>query len=133
MANEKKYQRQTKGFQQFRESLAFTPKQVGDEMARQRAANTATEQQNYENQGLADLASFQLLRSQQKMIDDANDKAAELTEKYRLRDVTAFSDLAQMGIHHMAAKQQRDDQKQAYSDFLELSKDPELLKRVKKY
>jgi len=130
MANEKKYQRQTKGFQQFRESLAFTPKQVGDEKARQRAANTATQQQNYENQGLADIASFKLLRSQQKMIDDANDKAAELTEKYRLADVTAFSNLAQMGIHHMAAKEQRDDQKQAYSDFLELSKDPELLEKV---
>ena len=99
MANEKKYQRQTKGFQQFRESLAFTPKQVGDEMARQRAANTATEQQNYENQGLADLASFQLLRSQQKMIDDANDTRAALTEQFRLQDVTAFSDLAQMGLH----------------------------------
>jgi hypothetical protein len=130
MANEKKYQRQTKGFQQFRESLAFTPKQVGDEMARQRAANTATEQQNYENQGLADLASFQLLRSQQKMIDEANDRAAAITERYRLQDVTAFSNLAQMGIHHMAAKEQRDDQKKAYSDFLELSKNPELLKKV---
>ncbi len=130
MANEKKYQRQTKGFQQFRESLAFTPKQVGDEMARQRAANTATEQQNYENQGLADLASFQLLRSQQKMIDDANDTRAALTEQFRLQDVTAFSNLAQMGVHHMAAKEQRDDQKKAYSDFLELSKNPELLKKV---
>ena len=83
MAKETKYQRQTKGFQQFRESLAFTPKQVGDEMARQRAANTATEQQNYENQGLADLTSFELLRSQQKMIDEANDKAAELSAKWQ--------------------------------------------------
>jgi len=130
MANETKYQRQTKGFQQFRESLAFTPKQVGDEQARQRAANTATRQQNYENQGLADLASFQLLRSQQKMIDDANDRAAKITRDNQLQDFYAFSDLAKMGFHHMAAKEQRDDQKKAFSDFLELSKNPELLKKV---
>ena len=131
MANkETDYQRKTKGMQLFGESLAFTPKQVGDEQARQRAANTATQQQNYENQGLADLASFKLLRSQQKMIDEANDKAAELSAKWGLEDLKAFSDLADMGFHHMAAKEQRDDQKKAYSDFLELSKDPERLKEI---
>ena len=127
---ETKYQRQTKGFTQFAESLAFTPKQVGDEMARQRAANTATKQQNYENQGLADLTSFKLLRSQQKMIDEANDKAAELSAKWGLEDFRSFSDLADMGFHHMAAKEQRDDQKKAFQDFLELSKDPERLKEI---
>jgi hypothetical protein len=130
MANETKYQRQTKGFQQFRESLAFTPKQVGDEQARQRAANTKTFDDNYERDLLAADTSFKLLRSQQKMIDDANDKAAKMSREWGLQDFYAFSDLAQMGIHHMAAKEQRDDQKKAYSDFLELSKRPELLKKV---
>ena len=113
MANETKYKRQTKGLQQFRESLAFTPKQVGDAMASQRAANTATEQQNYENQGLADIASFELLRSQQKMIDEANDRAAKMSADWGLQDFRAFSSLADMAFHHMAAKEQRDDQKKS--------------------
>ena len=130
MANETKYKRRKDGHQLFRESLAFTPKQVGDAMASQRAANTATRQQNYENQGDADLASFQLLRDQQKMIDEANDKAAKMSADWGLQDFRAFSTLADMAFHHMAAKEQRDDQKQAFQDFLELEKNPELLKKV---
>ena len=124
-----KYKRRKDGMQLFRESLAYTPTQVGDEQARQRAANTATQQKNYENQGLADIASFELLRSQQKMIDEANDKAAAIASTIP-SGFEVFSDLAQMGIHHMAAKEQRDDQKKAFSDFLELSKDPERLKEI---
>ena len=131
MANETKYQRQTKGFDPQRESLAFTPKDAGaDTLARDRANNTKTLLGNYERQGDADLISMDLAFKQQTVIDEHNDRVSQLTAKWHGQDLAAFSNILQEGIAHMAARDQKKDVQQSFSDFLELKKNPERFNEV---
>jgi len=131
MANETKYQRQTKGFDPQRESLAFTPKDAGaDTLARDRANNTKTLLGNYERQGDADLISMDLAFKQQTVIDEHNDRVSKLTAEWHGQDLAAFSGLLQYGIQHMAARDQKKDVQQSFSDFLELKKNPERFNEV---
>ena len=131
MANETKYQRQTKGFDPRRESLAFAPKDAGaDTLARDRANNTKTLLGNYQRQGDADLISMDLAYKQQTVIDEHNAKVSKQTAEWHGQDLAAFSGLLQYGVQHMAARDQKKDVQQSFSDFLELKKNPELLEKV---
>ena len=131
MAETKKYQRKTKGFESQRESLAFAPKDAGaDRLARDRARNTETLLNNYQRQGDADLISMDLAFKQQEVIDDHNDRVAKLSQQWHAEDLQWFSPLLQYGIGHMARKTQKADTEKAQKDFLKLARNPEIRKQI---